>query len=114
MGEIGIRDILGIGTPNPPFPKTFRTWNADGSYREYTLSHRDSFAKTREVVRRFHGQIGGRSLCYPTPSGVGRRDPLTVAQQVPQNRAMKEIADEFGVPVHAQLQLHHERTGTCR
>jgi cytosine/adenosine deaminase-related metal-dependent hydrolase len=101
IGEIGIRDILGIGTPNPPFPKTFRTWEADGSYREYSMSHADSFAKTREAVKRFHGLNAGRSLCYPTPSGVGRRDPLSIDQHIQQNRAMKEISDDFGVPVHA-------------
>ena len=101
MAETGIRDILGIGTPNPPFPKTFRTWKSDGSYREYSLGHGDSFEKTRQAVAGFHGVNGGLTLCYPTPSGVGRREGLSLEEHVAQNRAMRDIADEFGVPVHA-------------
>jgi len=101
MAGIGIRDILGIGTPNPPFPKTFRDWKPDGSFREYQLRHEDSFGKTREAVASFNGLNGGLTMCYPTPSGVGRRDPLSVEEQIAQNRAMKDISEEFGVPVHA-------------
>jgi cytosine/adenosine deaminase-related metal-dependent hydrolase len=101
MARVGVRDILGIGTPNPPFPKTFRAWRPDGSHREYCLGHADSFARTREAVACFHGKNDGLSLCYPTPSGVGRRAPLSLEEHVAQNRAMREVAAEFGVPVHA-------------
>lgn len=98
--ETGVRNILGIGTPNPPFPKTFRAWKPDGSYREYRLTHGDSFEKTRTAVKTFHGKNGGLSLCYPTPSGVGRREGISLEEHVAQNRAMRNIADEYGVPVH--------------
>jgi len=101
MARTGIRDILGIGTPNPPFPKTFRTWNKDGSYREYTLSHADSFEKTRRAVSTYRDRNDGLTMCYPTPSGVGRREPLTIEQHIAQNRAMKDVSEEFGVPMHA-------------
>ncbi|MBN2051685.1 MAG: amidohydrolase family protein [Spirochaetales bacterium] len=105
MAEIGIRDILGIGTPNPPFPKTFYRWiKRDGAYLdhdEYQLSHEESFEKTRQAVRTFQNTNGGLTFCYPTPSGVGRRDPLSPAELTAQNRAMKDISLEFGVPVHA-------------
>ena len=101
MARIGIRNILGVGTPNPPFPKTFRRWDADGNFQEYKLSHRDSFEKTREAVKAFNGLNDGISMCFPTPSGVGRRDPLSVEELVAQNRAMLDISEEFHVPVHA-------------
>ena len=108
MVEIGIRDILGVGTPNPPFPKKFRRWTSAAdegksniSFLEYELSHEESFAKTRQAVKMFHDTNNGLTLCYPTPSGVGRRDPLSVEAQKAQNRAMKDISLEFGVPVHA-------------
>lgn len=100
MTSIGIRDILGIGTPNPPFPKTFRSWNDDGSFREYKLSHSDSFAKTREAVKTFNRTNNDLTMCYPTPSGVGSRPPLSIEDQIAQNRAMKDISEEFNVPVH--------------
>ena len=105
MAEIGIRDILGIGTPNPPFPKVFYRWaKRDGTYRdheEYRLSHEDSFEKTRQAVKTFHNTNGGLTYCYPAPSAVGRRDPLSPAELTAQNRAMKDISLELGVPVHA-------------
>ncbi|MDZ7794646.1 MAG: hypothetical protein U5P10_13435 [Spirochaetia bacterium] len=40
-------------------------------------------------------------MCYPTPSETGRRDPLTVEQLIEQNRAMKDISDEYDVPIHS-------------
>ncbi len=101
MSTIGVRDILGIGTPNPPFPKTFRKWKNDSSYERYSLSHRDSFAKTEEAVRRYNGLNEGITLCYPTPSGVGYREGLSLEEHIAQNRAMKEISEKYGVPLHS-------------
>ncbi|MFW6207191.1 MAG: amidohydrolase family protein [Spirochaetota bacterium] len=101
MAEIGIRDILGIGTPNPPFPKIFRKWQNAETYSEYSLSHADSFERTRRAVSLHRSANDGLSMCYPTPSGVGRRDPLSVEQQIAQNRAMRDIAEEFDVPIHS-------------
>ena len=101
MAQVGIRDILGVGTPNPPFPKTFRRWKDQSSYTEYQLSHADSFEKTEQAVRRFNGSHQGTVLCYPTPSGVGFRKGLSVEQHVAQNRAMKDISESYGVPIHS-------------
>ena len=101
MARVGIRDILGIGPPNPPYPKTFRKWNKDGSYNEYSLSHEDSFEKTKEAVAEFNNLYDGTIMAYPTPSGVGSRPPLTIEQQIAQNRAMKEISETYRLPVHS-------------
>jgi 5-methylthioadenosine/S-adenosylhomocysteine deaminase len=100
MVDIGVRDILGIGPPNPPFPKRFVDWHGDSRGPEKVLSHEDSFAKTREAVIRFHGTNGGLTLCYPTPSGVGYREGLSRDDLIRQNAAMRAIADECNVPIH--------------
>jgi cytosine/adenosine deaminase-related metal-dependent hydrolase len=100
MTEVGVRDILGIGPPNPPYPKRFLRWEESAAQRERVLSHEESFVQTREAVRRFNNTRGGLTFCYPTPSGVGRRDGLTREEMVRQNAAMKAIAEEFGTPVH--------------
>jgi 5-methylthioadenosine/S-adenosylhomocysteine deaminase len=100
MADVGVRDILGIGPPNPPYPKRFVDWVGGVPNPEKVLSHADSFGRTREAVKRFHATNGGLTLCYPTPSGVGYREGLTRDELVRQNAAMKAIADEFGVPVH--------------
>jgi 5-methylthioadenosine/S-adenosylhomocysteine deaminase len=100
MVDVGVRDILGIGPPNPPFPKHFVDWDGDTRGPEKTLSHADSLTKTRAAVIRFNDSNGGLTLCYPTPSGVGHRAGLSREELVKQNAAMKAIADEFNVPVH--------------
>ena len=100
MVDVGVRDILGIGPPNPPFPKRFVDWDGATRGPEKILSHADSFAKTREAVMRFHDSNGGLTLCYPTPSGVGYREGLSRDELIRQNAAMKAIADEFNVPIH--------------
>jgi 5-methylthioadenosine/S-adenosylhomocysteine deaminase len=100
MAEVGVRDILGIGPPNPPFPKHFIDWDGESRGPEKVLSHADSFTKTREAVRRFHDINGGLTLCYPTPSGVGYREGLSHEDLVKQNVEMKAIANEFDVPIH--------------
>ncbi|MFO7849983.1 MAG: amidohydrolase family protein [Spirochaetia bacterium] len=101
MAKIGVRDILGMGTPNPPFPKTFRSWKSSGSFDKYTLSHGESFAKTEEAVKRFNGLNDGITLCYPTPSGVGYREGLSLQDHIDQNRAMKDISEKYDVPLHS-------------
>jgi cytosine/adenosine deaminase-related metal-dependent hydrolase len=100
MVDVGVRDILGIGPPNPPYPKRFVDWDGDTCSAEKILSHADAIARTKEAVERFHGGHRGLTLCYPTPSGVGYRAGLTREELVQQNAAMRAVADEFGVPVH--------------
>lgn len=100
MVDIGVRDILGIGPPNPPFPKRFIDWDGDVKGPEKVLSLEDSFTKTRDAVRRFHDSNGGLTLCYPTPSGVGYREGLSRDELIWQNATMKSIGEEFNVPIH--------------
>jgi cytosine/adenosine deaminase-related metal-dependent hydrolase len=101
MAEVGIRDILGIGPPNPPYPKTFRKWKKDGTCREYELTHRDALQKTKEGVAQYHACSEGRILCYPTPSAIGKREGLSLEEHILQNEEMLKISDEYGVPIHA-------------
>ncbi len=100
MVDVGVRDILGIGPPNPPYPKTFVDWDGELAVKKKILSHESSFAQTREAVKSFHNTHSGLTLCYPTPSGVGYREGLSTEALVKQNAAMKAIADEFDTPIH--------------
>jgi cytosine/adenosine deaminase-related metal-dependent hydrolase len=100
MAEVGVRDILGIGPPNPPYPKRFLSFEETAAQREQVLSHEEAFKQTREAVMRFNNTRGGLTFCYPTPSGVGYREGLSREELVRQNAAMKAIADEFDTPVH--------------
>lgn len=100
MFEVGVRDILGIGTPNPPFPKTFRHWDDDQPGIERVLCHETSFGTTWQAVKRFNNTNQGLTYCYPSPSGIGYREGLTHEALKQQARAMKGIAQEFGTPLH--------------
>ncbi len=99
--ESGIRDILGMGTPNPPFPKTFKQYKKDGTYLTKVLKMEDSFEITYEAVKKYNDTYNSLTYCYPTPSYIGKKDGMTLEDLKKQNREMKKIATEFGTPIHA-------------
>jgi 5-methylthioadenosine/S-adenosylhomocysteine deaminase len=98
---IGIRDVLGIGTPNPPFPAVFRDWDDMKLIREKTLSMEDSFKNTYEAVKKFNSTNDGLTFCYPAPSNIGYSKELSISELQAQAKGMRSIADEFGTPIHS-------------
>ncbi len=100
MAEVGIRDILGVGPPNPPYPKTFRIWKNNTTYKEYSLTHKEALSKTEEAVKRYRSCYNGRILCYPTPSGVGKREGLSLEEHIFQHKEVFRLSEEYGVPIH--------------
>lgn len=101
MRTSGLRDILGIGTPNPPFPKEFRHWENGKPQERFKKSFESSFETTYQAVKTYHNTNKGLTLCYPTPSYIGHRTALSISQEQKKAKAMKEIALEFGTPIHA-------------
>ncbi|WZL72543.1 amidohydrolase family protein [Clostridiaceae bacterium 35-E11] len=101
MKEVGIRDILGIGTPYPPFPKTFRDWDGFKIRDQKIKSFEDSFTATYNAVKKFNNTNDGLTFCYPTPSAIGNLKELTIDQLKAQSKAMRDVAEEFGTPIHS-------------
>lgn len=94
----GIRQISGIGAPNPPWPKLARKWDGD-TYEEYEINPEDAFPQTEAAVKRWLGKHE-RALCYVMPSRVGRDPNIPAELAIRQNREMRRIANEYNVPIH--------------
>lgn len=101
MLNIGIRDILAVGTPYPPFPKEFQDWQDEKVVRRSSKTLEDSFTATREAVRRFHNTNGGLTYSYPGPAAIGWLPGSSMEDLRKQHKAMKDISLEFGVPIHS-------------
>ena len=78
--EIGIRDILGIGPANPPFPKTFRDWRDMEIIRTRQLGYEHALQITHEAVKKFNNTNNGLTFSYPTPSFIGHREGLSLEE----------------------------------
>lgn len=97
----GMRDILGIGTPNPPFPKYFRKWSNNKPTDKYAVCFEESFKTTYDAVKKHNNTNNGLTFCYPTPSYIGYRKSMSIEKLKSQNKAMKCISEEFGTPIHS-------------
>lgn len=100
MKEIGIRDFVNIGTPNPPYPKKFRIYEDDKIIKEYELGFKDSFEITSEMVKKHNNTNNGLTYACPGPSFIGRRDQLSLEENILVNKTMNNIAKEFGTQLH--------------
>jgi len=100
MSEIGIRDFVCIGTPNPPFPKHFRIIENEKIVDEYKLGFEDSFEITREAVKKHNNTNNGLTFACPGPSFIGKRDELTLEENILINKTMNDIAKEFNTQLH--------------
>jgi cytosine/adenosine deaminase-related metal-dependent hydrolase len=100
MKEIGIRDFVCVGTPNPPFPKHFRDFQDDKVVDEYSLDFEDSFAITEEIVKKHNNTNEGLTYACPGPSYIGYRKELTIEENILVNKKMHEIAVKYDTQLH--------------
>lgn len=95
----GIRQVSGIGSPNPPWPKKARVWSGM-TYREYEIRPEDAFPQTEAALKRRQGRHP-RGYCYVMPSRIGAAPENARELNIAQNREMRRLADEYGVPIHS-------------
>lgn len=95
----GIRQYTGIGAANGPWPKTGRTYRADGSYEEYEVTPGMAWEVTEEAVRTLNG-VHPRQNCIVAPGRMGYRMWESVEDNIAHNREMFRIAQKYGVPIH--------------
>ncbi len=100
MSEIGIRDFVCVGTPNPPFPKHFRIIENEKVVDEYKLGFEESFEITRETVKKHNNTNNGLTYACPGPSFIGKRNELTINENILINKTMNSIAKEFNTQLH--------------
>ncbi len=96
--KTGIRQFAGLGCSNPAWPKTIRVWEGETS-RTYETTSEDAIRNTRTALKAYNG-VNERQFCIVTPSSVGRKAGMSDEFSAHENRAMYELAAEFGVPIH--------------
>lgn len=95
----GIRQITGIGAPNPPWPKKARIWSG-ASYREHEIHPEDAFPQTEAAVKRWKDRHP-RAMSYVMPARIGAAPENLRDLNIRQNIEMRRIANEYGVPIHS-------------
>ncbi|MFP4456621.1 MAG: amidohydrolase family protein [Clostridia bacterium] len=100
MKDIGIRDFVCIGTPNPPFPKHFRIYENEKVVDEYQLGLEESFQITEEVVKKHNNTNNGLTYACPGPSFIGKRDSLSLEENILINKTMNNIAKKYNTQLH--------------
>lgn len=96
----GIRELSGIGCPYGAFPKHAKIWDGMKLVKEYDVTPEMAHAVTEEAVRTLNGKHP-RQICIVAPGRMGCRPDESVEANIAHNRAMFEISQKYGVPLHA-------------
>ncbi|MDP2871345.1 MAG: amidohydrolase family protein [Bacillota bacterium] len=116
--RVGARNILGIGPPNPPWPKPFRRIAADGRVTaDHDVDLTRAIAVTAEVVETYRADpAASRLLVQVAPSRVGQLPGLDLAATRHQHDQMRRIASAAGVMINGHayggdISYAHEHLG---
>ena len=98
--QVGIKEIVVVGHPRPPFPATYSTWQGG---QESVASV--SFAQFRDVcaeaVRTWHGGADGRiRVALLSPVHHELSDPAQAEALYACTREMRELSRRLGVLFH--------------
>jgi cytosine/adenosine deaminase-related metal-dependent hydrolase len=98
--EVGLRHVVGVGPPSPPYPHEFR--DVDAGETVY-VDLDGAFETTAEVVDRLDGTADGRLSVAVAPSELapGAEDGEASDHDVEQLRRVRELADRTGCPIQA-------------
>jgi len=98
--EVGVRWILAVGPRRGPFPHTYVDWDG-GAPRDMPVSFDDHLRTSETLIRRWHGQAGGKiSLAMMCPTHHPGTAPLPAADQeelVRQARAARALSRKYGL-----------------
>ncbi|MEG1548471.1 MAG: amidohydrolase family protein [Clostridia bacterium] len=112
--SVGIRQLTGIGAANGPWPKIARSYNADGSFKEYSVTPDMAYATTEATLKAFNGRHP-RQTCIVAPGRMGMRQWESVEDNIAHNRDMLHLAQKYNVPLHTHaygndVQFLHDHT----
>jgi len=115
--QVGIRIISGIGSPNPPWPKTAYKWTGD-TYVERIVRPEVAYENTAKVVARWNNTNRGKTYSFVMPSRIGMAPPNSPAFAIEQMREMRRIADEYGTRLHSHsyrgdIKFTYENSRRC-
>lgn len=102
--RIGARNIMGIGPPNPPWPRKCARWSEDGTRleSEYDLDLARALAVTDEVVAEYaRDPATSRLLAQVGPSRIGDQPGFDLATNRLMHDALKRIAADHKVLINS-------------
>ena len=97
--SMGTRNISGIGSPNPPWPKIARKWQGK-TFTERIVVPEDAYEMTKAVVKKWHNTNFGRTYSFVMPSRIGHAESNSAELSIEQMKSMRKIADEYGTLIH--------------
>ena len=98
--QVGVRWILAVGPRRGPYPNKYVRWDGDSS-RELAVSFEDELKTSETLIRRWHGQAGGKiSIAMMFPTHHPETAPLTPTGEqalVAQARAARALSKKYGL-----------------
>ncbi len=96
--KTGIREFCGLGYSGNA-PKTYRHFEKDGSFREYSVSRDEMLANAEKALKDYQGKYD-KGIMMVSPSSMGKKAGLSDAVAAEENRAMGRLAKEYGTILH--------------
>lgn len=103
--QIGIRDIIGIGPPRPPWPILFSTWNGFERSDKW-ISMEDCFQTTEKVIKKWHKKDNGKlgvcvAVSHFAPSSYNRI-VVGVDEEAAheQTKYLKKLQSNYDIALH--------------
>ncbi len=100
MLGVGIRDIMCLSPPNPPYPKRFSKWNDMQMLDTNQLLLEDSINYIEMAVKRFNRVNSEFTFCYPSTSFIGNGNENST-EETKIYKFIKNLADEYGTYIHS-------------
>jgi cytosine/adenosine deaminase-related metal-dependent hydrolase len=97
---VGIRDIVGIGPANPPWPKKYSSWN-QGKQTNYESDLETAIKTTETVLKAWRAGGFGRTMVHVSPSRVGNLPGLSDEKTLWQHQEIKRLANEYGTAINS-------------
>lgn len=98
--KTGIRHMTGVGCPNPKWNKPARKWLSRDRYEEYEVTPETAFEFTPKAMKKFVGKYDKCDFVV-MPSRMGRDRLNPDELNIRQNKAMFELAQEYGTVIHS-------------
>jgi len=101
--SVGIRDMLGVGPPLPPWPKRVRRFHRRGA-EDADLTLERSLRVTEDICREYaRGNYGERIVVHVSPSRIG--DPAGLGEEAlrHQTEEVVRIAGEYGLLINTHV-----------
>jgi cytosine/adenosine deaminase-related metal-dependent hydrolase len=106
VAEVGIRGIIGVGPPRPPWPQEFCHWR-NGKREDRSVTLEESWAATEEAISSWHHSADGRVQVWASVSNLiapSPNDPMYRSENARYAeiycRELRRIANQHKTGIH--------------